>query len=64
MTIMTMARQECPSTPDHRWFSWFRDGFGWFAPKRRAHLDVRDLSPHLLRDLGFLDGNDPSGRRR
>ncbi len=37
---------------------------GW--PKRRARkrlLDARDLSDHLKRDVGFLDGNDPSGRR-
>jgi hypothetical protein len=30
---------------------------------RRAWLDARDLSDHLRRDLGFLDGNDPNGRR-
>ncbi|MBZ9678641.1 hypothetical protein LB513_23110 [Mesorhizobium sp. ES1-1] len=61
---MATARQEYISSPEHRWFSWLADGFRWFAPRRRAHLDIRDLSPHLLRDLGFLDGNDPCGRRR
>ena len=25
-------------------------------------LDVGRLSDHLRRDMGFLDGNDPSGR--
>jgi len=38
----------------------------WFLPrtiKRRRFLDVCELSPHLLRDLGVLDGNDPRGRR-
>jgi len=30
---------------------------------KRAFLDARDLSDHLKRDLGFLDGNDPAGRR-
>jgi hypothetical protein len=59
---MTMAQQKCTPAPDHRWISWLTDGFGWFAAKKRAHLDIRDLSPHLQRDLGFLDGNDPFGR--
>jgi len=32
------------------------------APRRRAaRLDPRMLSDHLKRDLGILDGNDPSG---
>jgi hypothetical protein len=61
---MTMAQQKCTSTPDHRWISWLTDGFGWFSIRKRAHLDIRDLSPHLQRDLGFLDGNDPDGRHK
>jgi hypothetical protein len=61
---MTMAQQKCTPTPDHRWISWLADGFGWFAVRKRAHLDIRDLSQHLQRDLGFLDGNDPFGRGR
>lgn len=32
------------------------------GPARR-HLDVAALSDHLQRDLGFLDGNDPTDRR-
>ena len=35
--------------------------FGWGTRKRV--LDARDLPDHLKRDLGFLDGNDPCGRR-
>lgn len=30
---------------------------------RKRVLDVRDLSDHLKRDMGFLDGNHPHGRR-
>lgn len=30
---------------------------------RKRVLDVRGLSDHLKRDMGFLDGNDPCGRR-
>lgn len=30
----------------------------------RAYLDVRDLPDHLKRDLGFLEGRDPSGSVR
>ena len=29
-----------------------------------AYLDVRELPDHLKRDLGFLDGRDPSGSSR
>ncbi|MBE1206479.1 hypothetical protein [Aminobacter carboxidus] len=36
--------------------------FGWRSRKRL--LDVRDLPDHLKRDMGYLDGNDPCGRRR
>ena len=31
-------------------------------PRKRL-LDARDLPDHLKRDMGFLDGNDPCGRR-
>ena len=61
---MTMAQQKCTPVPDYRWISWLADGFGWFAIRKKAHLDIRDLSPHLQRDLGFLDGNDPLGRHK
>lgn len=36
--------------------------FGWRTRARRV-LDPRDLSDHLKRDIGVLDGNDPCGRR-
>ena len=44
---------------------------GWLArlirtsTPRRHHplLDIRALPDHLKRDMGILDGKDPSGRR-
>lgn len=56
---MTTTQELTLSASSQRWLSWLADGFG---RRRRAHLDVRELSPHLLRDLGLLDGNDPCGR--
>lgn len=44
------------------WRLRFKAAFG-LRPRRRL-FDARDFSDHLKRDLGFLDGNDPSGRRR
>ena len=43
----------------------------WLAPyltepsrkARRTRLDVRRLSDHLKRDMGFMDGNDPARHR-
>ncbi|CAN7202396.1 hypothetical protein [Aminobacter aminovorans] len=32
--------------------------------RRRARFDPRELSLHLNRDLGFLDGRDPAGTIR
>jgi hypothetical protein len=32
--------------------------------RKRAYLDLMALPPHLQRDMGFLDGNDPRGRRQ
>ena len=31
--------------------------------KRPATLDLKSLPDHLKRDMGMLDGNDPTGRR-
>lgn len=31
---------------------------------RKAHLKPEELSPHLQRDIGFMDGNSPCGRSR
>lgn len=30
---------------------------------RRVRLDPRTLPDHLRRDMGFMDGNEPRGRR-
>lgn len=60
---MTTAQGILISISGQRWISWLTDGFGWPARKRQL-LDVRDLSPHLQRDLGVLDGNDLTDRRR
>jgi hypothetical protein len=39
--------------------------FAWLAARTsRRRLDVRRLSDHLKRDMGFLDGNDPLGRHK
>jgi len=32
--------------------------------RRRTRFDPRELSVHLVRDLGFLDGRDPAGTIR
>ena len=46
---------------NHRWISGLR--MAWFGARdKRPTLDVRRLSDHLQRDMGFLDGNDPCGR--
>lgn len=60
---MTMAQERYDRTGDRHWNSWLADGFSWISARRRNRLDIRDLSPHLLRDIGFLDGNDPRGPR-
>ncbi len=31
---------------------------------RKAYMKPGDLPPHLQRDIGFMDGNRPSGRSR
>jgi hypothetical protein len=46
--------------PSQGWLSRLAHGFLRHMARRRAYLDIRDLSPHLKRDMGFLDGNDPS----
>ena len=48
---------------NRRWISGLMPRLGWFGARgRREMLDVSRLSDHLRRDMGFLDGNDPSGR--
>jgi hypothetical protein len=64
--VDTMAQATVRLEQTHGGFlnSWLA---AWFArPGRRARrgrLDVRELSDHLKRDMGFLDGN-PVGRRK
>ncbi|MDG4905384.1 hypothetical protein P9228_02855 [Mesorhizobium sp. WSM4898] len=59
---MTPMQEKFDSTPIHGWISLLAREFSWFASHRRGYVDVRELSEHLQRDMGFLDGNDPHGR--
>ncbi|TGQ38544.1 MULTISPECIES: hypothetical protein [unclassified Mesorhizobium] len=61
---MTTVQEKLFPVPVHGWFSRLARGFVRHAAKKRAYLDVRELPPHLQRDMGFLDGNDPCGRRQ
>jgi hypothetical protein len=56
---MTTVQEKLSFTPGYSWFSWLARGFARHAARRRAYIDIRELSPHLQRDMGFLDGNDP-----
>ena len=56
---MTTVQEKLLLVPGHGWFSRLARGFVRHATKRRAYIDIRELSPHLQRDIGFLDGNDP-----
>ncbi|MEP9372245.1 hypothetical protein [Mesorhizobium sp. KR1-2] len=40
---------------------WHRIRTGW---RRRRVIDIRTLPEHLQRDIGYLDGIDPAGRRQ
>jgi hypothetical protein len=47
----------------HDWFSRPTFVFPLLGRRpRRELLDVRRLSDHLKRDMGFLDGVDPTGK--
>jgi len=61
---MTTVQEKLILTPGRSWLSWLTLGFAPKMTRRRAYLDVRELPPHLQRDMGFLDGNDPCGRRQ
>jgi hypothetical protein len=53
------------TSQNHRWISFLMPSLAWLGRgPRRDQLDVRGLSEHLKRDMGFLDGNDPSGKHR
>ncbi|BCM16560.1 hypothetical protein [Mesorhizobium sp. J8] len=56
---MVTVQEKLVSTPAHGWFYALMRGFAWFSGRRRGYIDVRELSEHLQRDMGFLDGNDP-----
>ena len=59
---MTTVQEKLVSNPAHRWFFTLVREFARFSRRRRGYVDVRELSEHLQRDMGFLDGNDPRGR--
>lgn len=61
---MTTVQGKLILTPGRSWLSWLTLGFARKMVHRQAYLDIRDLPPHLQRDMGFLDGNDPCGRRQ
>ena len=61
---MTTVQQKLHSTPAQSWFSLLAREFSVLVSRKRGYVDVRDLSPHLQRDMGFLDGNDVCGRHK
>ncbi|RJT42437.1 hypothetical protein D3227_00760 [Mesorhizobium waimense] len=56
---MTTVQEKLSFTPGYSWFSLLARGFARHTARRRTYIDIRELSPHLQRDMGFLDGNDP-----
>ncbi|MER8508244.1 hypothetical protein [Mesorhizobium sp. M0199] len=61
---MTTIQEKLLLAPAHGWFSRLARGLAGHAARKRGYLDVRELPPHLQRDMGFLDGNDPCGRHQ
>jgi len=59
---MVTVQEKLVSTPLRGWFFMLAREFAKISGRRRGYLDVRELSEHLQRDMGFLDGNDPHGR--
>ncbi len=61
MAMTTIQVRSFSSTNDFSAGSWLAF---LFARKRPAPdvVDVRDLSDHLKRDMGFLDGNRPDAK--
>lgn len=49
------------ATARKSWTSWLAQAFG---ARHGGRLDPRALSDHLKRDMGFLDGVDPTRKRR
>jgi hypothetical protein len=60
---MTTVQEKLFFPSGQSWISRLARGFSRRAARKRAYLDIRELPPYLQRDLGFLDGNDPFGRR-
>jgi hypothetical protein len=62
---MAMAQERLATTSHWTWIALLtlRALWGERGP-RHHHLDVASLSEHLQRDMGFLDGNDPSCKHR
>ncbi|CDX16449.1 conserved hypothetical protein [Mesorhizobium sp. ORS 3359] len=58
---MVTVQEKLVSTPARGWFFTLVREFARFSRGRRGYVDVRELSEHLQRDMGFLDGNDPRG---
>jgi hypothetical protein len=61
---MTTVQEKLTLAPGDGWFLRLVHGFTRHAARKRAYLDIRELPAHLQRDMGFLDGNDPCGRRK
>ena len=61
---MTTVQEKLHSTPAQSWFFALAHEFSQLLSRRRGYVDVRELSPHLQRDMGFLDGNDVYGRHK
>ncbi|MDX8455003.1 hypothetical protein RFM98_19810 [Mesorhizobium sp. VK9D] len=59
---MVTVQEKLVSAPVRGWFFMLAREFSRFSGRRRGYVDVRELSEHLKRDMGFLDGNDPRGR--
>ncbi|GLS40451.1 hypothetical protein GCM10010869_60480 [Mesorhizobium tianshanense] len=62
--IMTTVQEKLLLTPGQSWLSWLVRGLARRGARKRAYLDLMALPPHLQRDMGLLDGNDPRGRRQ
>ncbi len=58
---MVTVQEKLSLAPLRGWFSLLAREFRWFPRRGRHYVDVRELSEHLQRDMGFLDGNDPRG---
>lgn len=60
---MATTQARLGSSHQASWTMLVATTFGWGGRRSRKLLDVGRLPDHLKRDMGFLDGNDPCGRR-